>query len=362
MTQRHILLTGGGTAGHVMPNIALIDHLQQQESAKWYFSYIGSYKGIERQLVSAHTNIAYYPIACGKLRRYWSWRNLIDPFKVLYGIWQSWRLCKKLKPDVIFSKGGFVSLPVVIAGRLCGTPTILHESDLSPGLANRLSNRFVKRILLTFDDSKRYFQSQAKLTVTGLPIRPSLLQGDEAQGLQKLKETHKKPIILILGGSIGSQIINQTIEQTLPQLLELAHVVHVCGKNQINHDLAQQYTHYHPFEYLADELPDILAASDFVISRAGANTLYELLSLHKPHLLIPLSARASRGDQIENAKHFEKLGYSYVLEQDNLDSTQLIQHVKNGLDNLHEQAQRMQAFKPTPALELIEQQINQHLS
>lgn len=361
MSKRHILLTGGGTAGHVMPNIALIDYLQQSDH-EWQFSYIGSYNGIEKDLIKTHTSIDYHPIACGKLRRYWSWRNFIDPFKVIYGIMQSWYLCKKLKPDVIFSKGGFVSLPVVIAAKLCGIPTILHESDLSPGLANRLCNRFVKQILLTFEDSKRYFACHDKLTVTGLPIRPSLLQGQAQQGLKRLNESADKPILLILGGSLGARTINQTIEQALPQLLEIARVVHVCGSNQVKTDLAEQYEHYHPFEYLADELPDILAASDFVISRAGANTLYELLSLHKPHLLIPLSARASRGDQIENACHFEKLGYSYVLQQDDLTVDQLINQVKNGLTHLKDQQQQLQNFQPTPALELIEQAINKQLN
>lgn len=361
MTKRHILLTGGGTAGHVMPNIALIDYLQQSEN-DWQFSYIGSYSGIESELIKAHTNIDYHPIACGKLRRYWDWRNFTDPFKVIYGIIQSLYLCRKIKPDVVFSKGGFVSLPVVIAARLCGIPTLLHESDLSPGLANRLSNRFVKQILLTFEDSKRYFQSQDKLTVTGLPIRPSLLQGDANKGRQLINEAQDKPIILILGGSLGAQTINQSVEQALPQLLEQAHVIHVCGKKQINTELDKQYQHYHPFEYLAGELPDILAAADFVISRAGANTLYELLSLHKPHLLIPLSARASRGDQIENARHFEKLGYSHVLQQDNLTPDQLTEQVTQGLANLDNQRQQLQNFKPTPALELIEQAINKQLS
>lgn len=356
MTKHHIVLTGGGTAGHVMPNIALIDYLQQADN-DWQFSYIGSYKGIERTLIKAHANINYHPIASGKLRRYWSWRNFIDPFKVIWGIAQSWFLCKKIKPDIIFSKGGFVSLPVVIAARLCGIPTILHESDLSPGLANRLCYRFVNHILLTFDDSKRYFNSSDKLTVTGLPIRPSLLQGCAQQGLQLLNENHDKPIILIIGGSLGAHRINDAVKQALPQLLKLAHVIHICGKDQVDLQLKEQYQHYHPFDYLDQEFANVLAASDFVVSRAGANTLYELLSMHKPHLLIPLSAKASRGDQIENAYHFEQLGYSYVLDQDQLSSDQLIASIQTGLDNLDTQRQYLKNFQPSPALNLIQQKI-----
>ena len=278
-----IILTGGGSAGHVTPNIALISKLQENN---WSIHYIGTEHGIEKKLISP-LNFPYHVIPSGKLRRYFSWQNFIDPFKVLAGVAKSIALCLKIKPCVIFSKGGFVSLPVVIAGYLTRTPVILHESDLTPGLANKLSFPFAKKILLTFDETKKYFKNKNKLVVTGTPIRPQLFLGNKQKGLAFAGLDNTKPVILIICGSLGSKLINETVRHILPELLTHYSVIHICGKGQINADLMKE-KNYKQFEYVHDELADVFACADLVISRSGANSLSELLALRKVAILIPL--------------------------------------------------------------------------
>jgi len=325
-TLKHILFTGGGSAGHVTPNIALI---QQFHDQGWRISYIGSHRGIERSLVENIDNIdvAYFPIATGKLRRYFSWQNFIDPFKILFGLWQAFWLCNKLKPDVIFSKGGFVSFPVVIAGWLKRIPVVLHESDLTCGLANRLSYPFANKICLTFADSAQYFQNkQNKIIVTGTPIRPSLLHGERKLGLALCGFDPNKKVMLVFGGSLGAKPINQAIRKALPSLLALGwQVVHVCGKDQYESNL--NYPAYRQFAYLDQEFSHVIAAADLVVSRSGANSVYELLTLKKPHIFIPLAKHSSRGDQIENALHFANSGISQVILEDDLTAATLIEKI-----------------------------------
>lgn len=316
---KKIVMTGGGTAGHVTPNIALMPTLRK---AGYEISYIGSYEGIERKLIEEQ-DIPYYGISSGKLRRYFDPKNFSDPFKVIKGLAQAVSLLCKLKPDVVFSKGGFVSVPVVLAAKLCHIPAIIHESDITPGLANKLAIPGASKVCCNFPETLKYLPAD-KAIYTGSPIRQELLSGDVSRGLSYCNLTSKnKPVLLIIGGSTGSKIINDNIRAILPQLLENYIVLHLCGKGNLDTTL-QNTAGYIQLEYAGKELADLFALSDLVISRAGANAICELLALRKPNILIPLSAAASRGDQILNAKSFNASGYSFVLEEENLSAESLI--------------------------------------
>lgn len=303
-----ILFTGGGSAGHVTPNLALIKKFLNEN---WQVLYVGSNNGIEKEII-AKINIPYYSISTGKLRRYFSWQNFIDPFKVLEGFIQAFILCRKLKPAVVFSKGGFVAFPVVLGAWLNRIPVISHESDLTPGLANRLSYPFTKTICLTFPESQKYFKNTKKLVVTGTPLRAELFSGNADKGRAICGFSSDKKIVLVYGGGLGAQAVNQAVRAALPKLLLEYQVVHLCGKGKLDASLAE-LAGYKQFEYLHEELSDVMASAELVISRAGANSLYELLALKKPHILVPLSTAGSRGDQLDNAKYFANLGLSQVI-------------------------------------------------
>ena len=318
---KRIILTGGGTAGHVTPNIALLPGLK---NLGYDIHYIGSYEGIEKNLIEQF-GIPYHGISSGKLRRYFSVQNFTDPFRVLKGFGEARKLIKSLKPDVIFSKGGFVSVPVVLAGKQCHVPTIIHESDMTPGLANKLSIPSATKVCCNFPETLNHLPKE-KAVLTGSPIRKELLIGDRATALEFCGLTDDKPVILIIGGSLGSVVVNNAVRAILPELLKDFQVIHLCGKGKIDESL-QNLKGYVQFEYIQDELKDLFALSDLVISRAGANAICELLALHKPNLLIPLSANASRGDQILNARSFERQGYSVVLEEEELTSSVLLDAV-----------------------------------
>jgi len=318
---KRIILTGGGTAGHVTPNIALLPGLK---NLGYDIHYIGSYEGIEKNLIEQF-GIPYHGISSGKLRRYFSVQNFTDPFRVLKGFGEARKLIKTLKPDVIFSKGGFVSVPVVLAGKQCHVPTIIHESDMTPGLANKLAIPSATKVCCNFPETLSHLPKE-KAVLTGSPIRKELLIGDRAAALEFCGLTDGKPVILIIGGSLGSVVVNNAVRAILPELLKDFQVIHLCGKGKIDESL-QNLKGYVQFEYIQDELKDLFALSDLVISRAGANAICELLALHKPNLLIPLSANASRGDQILNARSFERQGYSIVLEEEELTSSVLLDAV-----------------------------------
>ena len=320
-------MTGGGTAGHVTPNIALFPALRK---AGYEISYIGSYEGIEKRLIEEQ-NIPYYGISSGKLRRYFDPKNFSDPFKVVKGLGQSIGLLKKLKPDIVFSKGGFVSVPVVLAARLCKIPAIIHESDITPGLANKLAIPGATKVCCNFPETLKYLPAE-KAIYTGSPIRQELLSGNADAALRFCKLSEKnKPVLLIIGGSTGSMVINNAIREALPQLLKKYIIIHLCGKNNLDTSL-NDTEGYLQFEYIGKELADLFALSDFVISRAGANAICELLALRKPNILIPLSAAASRGDQILNANSFKTSGYSYVLEEEQLTTTSLLDAITHVWD------------------------------
>lgn len=314
-----IAFTGGGTAGHVAPNLALIHEFLQKG---WNIAYVGSDGGIEKQMV-APLNIPFHAVSSGKLRRYLSLKNLLDPFKIVLGIVQSFFLLNKLKPDVLFSKGGFVAFPVVVGAWLNRIPIIAHESDMSPGLANKLCFPFVNKICLTFDAGKTHFKNQEKIAVTGTPIREQLFTGNPALGLELCGFTTEKSCLLVIGGSLGAGSINKTIREALPELTKKYQIIHLCGKGKL--DLAlNDVAGYRQFEYVNTELADLFAAASVIISRAGANSLYEILALGKPHVLIPLPAEVSRGDQIQNARYFQKLGISLVINDKDLNKDRLL--------------------------------------
>jgi UDP-N-acetylglucosamine--N-acetylmuramyl-(pentapeptide) pyrophosphoryl-undecaprenol N-acetylglucosamine transferase len=324
---KRIILTGGGTAGHVTPNIALIPELKKKG---YDVCYIGSYDGIEKKLIE-DMNIPYYGISSGKLRRYFDLKNFSDPFRVIKGLGEAKKIIKELKPDVVFSKGGFVSVPVVFAAKSAKVPIIIHESDMTPGLANKLALPKATRVCCNFPETKELFP-EGKAVVTGTPIRKELFEGDAAYAYTYCGFTENKPVLLIVGGSTGSVIINNTIRENLDELLKTYNIIHLCGKDKAdsNYNNIPGYVQY---EYVKKELAGMLALCDIIISRAGANAICELLALRKPNILIPLSAAASRGDQILNANSFKKSGYSYVIEEENLSSETLMKALKEVSEN-----------------------------
>jgi UDP-N-acetylglucosamine--N-acetylmuramyl-(pentapeptide) pyrophosphoryl-undecaprenol N-acetylglucosamine transferase len=344
-----IIFTGGGSSGHVTPSLPLILALKIKGIDIFY---VGSKKGIEHTLIK-HLNIPYYAITVGKLHRYWTWKNLLTPFQLLIGITQSFLICRKIKPDVIFSKGGFVALPVVIAAKLSGIPVVIHESDLTPGLANRLSFPFAKLICVTFPETVKYFKNTSKVLLTGMPIRNSLLHGDPEKGLKICGFADKiKPVLLIMGGGLGATIVNECIRRLISPLTEKLQVIHICGKNKSD-PAFEGIKNYKQFEYLNDEFADVLASADLVISRAGATSIYELLVLNKPHILLPLSKKASRGDQIDNAKYFAQLGLSKVIYFEEFSDEKLFKTLFESYENLDQLKSRLMQYKQLNATQVI---------
>lgn len=319
---KRIVLTGGGTAGHVTPNIALMPALKE---AGFDIQYIGSYDGIERRLIE-EMGIPYHGISSGKLRRYFDPKNFSDPFKVIKGYTEASKLLKKLKPDIVFSKGGFVTVPVVLAAKRRGIPAIIHESDMTPGLANKICIPCATRVCCNFPETLSHLPD-GKAVLTGSPIRQELFQGSREEGLSICGFDDSKPVLLIIGGSLGSVVINNAVRGCLNALLEEFQIIHICGKDHIDASLEGRKG-YKQFEYVKKELTHLFAATDMMISRAGANAICELLALQKPNILIPLSAAASRGDQILNAASFEKQGYSYVLQEEELTGDSLLKAVE----------------------------------
>jgi UDP-N-acetylglucosamine--N-acetylmuramyl-(pentapeptide) pyrophosphoryl-undecaprenol N-acetylglucosamine transferase len=323
---KRIVLTGGGTAGHVTPCIALLPELQKEG---FDIQYIGSYNGIERKLIEEY-KIPYHGISSGKLRRYFDPKNFSDPFKVMKGYFEANRLMKELKPDIVFSKGGFVTVPVVFAAKKLNIPVIIHESDMTPGLANRLALPSATKVCANFPETVKYLPEN-KAVLTGTPIRKELFSGNKIKGLDFCGFTANKPVILIIGGSTGSRAINEVIRGMLPTLLRDYQVIHLCGKGNLDEKF-DETAGYVQYEYIKEELSDLLAVADLIISRAGANAICEILALRKPNILIPLSVAASRGDQILNAESFERQGYSFVLKEEELSLSSLLEAIKTVME------------------------------
>lgn len=351
---KKIVFTGGGTAGHVTPNLALMARLRSQG---WEMEYIGSRDGIEHEIIS-HEGIPFHHVSSGKLRRYFDLKNFKDPFKVLQGIAEAHRLLRRIKPHIVFSKGGFVAVPVILASRLNGIPVISHESDLTPGLANKITMPFVSRICVTFPETMKFVRSD-KAECTGLPIRETMLQGKPLRGLSLCDFHSQKPVLFVMGGSLGAQRINQAIRESLDALLHKFQIIHICGKGHVDSPLSQ-VRGYRQFEYVKDELPDLLASADIVVSRAGSTSIFEFLALRKPMLLIPLSRQASRGDQILNAESFEKMGYARVLHEEELTADTLLQRLGEVQEHRSELKEQMASSPFASGTDMIVQLIEKH--
>lgn len=322
-----ILLTGGGTAGHVTPNIALIPLLKE---AGFEIEYMGSYNGIEKSLIEKE-GIPYTGISSGKFRRYLSAKNFSDLFRILKGFSEAKKHLKASKPDIIFSKGGYVSVPVIHAASKLGIPIVIHESDLTPGLANKLSIPKATKVCYNFPETKDYVP-EGKSVHTGLPVRATLLSGNPHTGYEFCGFTEDKPMLMIIGGSLGAARINEAVREALDELLKTFCVAHVCGKGKVDESL-ENIPNYKQFEYVDEELPDLFAAASLIISRAGANVIYEILALKKPSLLIPLGTDQSRGDQILNARSFKRRGFSENLLEEELSRESLINDVFEVFNN-----------------------------
>jgi UDP-N-acetylglucosamine--N-acetylmuramyl-(pentapeptide) pyrophosphoryl-undecaprenol N-acetylglucosamine transferase len=306
------VLTGGGTAGHVTPNMAIIPKLR---AAGWQIHYIGTKDGIERSLLEKFSDVQYHYVSCGKFRRYFSIKNFTDPFRVIKGVFQARKIIKNVNPSVMFSKGGFVSVPVAIGCRMRGVPVVLHESDYTPGLANKLVAPYASKICVTFDETLSHIK-KSKGIYTGTPIRDELLHGSREKGLELCGFDGSKPVVLVMGGSSGALALNEALKAALDLVLARFDVVHLCGAGKT--DPSMNRKGYKSFEYLTAELADVFAACDVVVSRAGANAVFEFLALHKPALLIPLPLSSSRGDQLLNAEYFRKRDFAAVLIQEDI--------------------------------------------
>ncbi|BBF44674.1 UDP-N-acetylglucosamine--N-acetylmuramyl-(pentapeptide) pyrophosphoryl-undecaprenol N-acetylglucosamine transferase [Lachnospiraceae bacterium KM106-2] len=344
---KRIVLTGGGTAGHVTPNIALLPELKK---AGYDIHYIGSYNGIEHKLIE-ELGITYHGISSGKLRRYFDVKNFTDPFRVMKGYIQAKKLIKQLKPDVVFSKGGFVTVPVVIAAGKKKIPTLIHESDMTPGLANRICIPYATKICTNFPETIKNLPAD-KAVLTGSPIRKELFSGNKLKGLEFCGLSLNKPVILVIGGSLGATAVNEAVRRNLDELLKTYQVIHLCGKGKLDESLTNKKG-YVQYEYIKQELSDLFAAADIIISRAGANAICELLALRKPNILIPLPAASSRGDQILNAESFEKQGFSYLLKEENLTDESLLKAVNHVYTNRKDYIDSMEKSKLNDSVKTI---------
>jgi len=350
---KKIVLTGGGTLGHVTPHLALIPHLKEKG---YEIHYVGTEKGMEAPKMQSVPGITYHAVKSGKLRRYFSLQNFTDPFRVLAGAFQSARLMGRLKPDVVFSKGGFVAVPVVIGAWLHRIPVLCHESDLTPGLANKLCKPFATRFATTFPECAEALGPKAEMT--GTPLRPQLFSGSREKGLSLLGFGGDKPVLLMMGGSSGAQSVNACLRSALPSLTPAFDVAHICGKGNLDASL-EGCAGYRQIEFLDADLPDVLACTDLVLSRAGANALCEFQALGRPMLLIPYPKGASRGDQILNARSLEKRGLCHVLMQENMTPETLTKALHDTWEDRESLTSALKAAPPADGtrrvLELIEE-------
>ncbi|WHZ56019.1 undecaprenyldiphospho-muramoylpentapeptide beta-N-acetylglucosaminyltransferase [Metabacillus hrfriensis] len=349
--KKTIVFTGGGSAGHVTPNIAIIDEL---DKSVWDVQYIGSKKGIEKELIEK-ISIPYHGISSGKMRRYLDFENVVDSFRVLKGCMDARKVLRKLKPALVFSKGGFVSVPVIIAARSLKIPVLIHESDMTPGLANKIAQRFATKIFTSFEETLNYFPKD-KTAAIGSPIRRGILKGSPYKGTELLGFDRKRPVLTVMGGSLGAKKINETIRAALP-LLKDYQIIHLCGKGNVD----ENYTNlkdYKQFEYVFDELPHYLAATEFVITRGGSNSIFEFLALKIPMLIIPLTKNQSRGDQILNGRSFQEKGYAMMLEEENLSVDTLVIHLAGLKKRRDEMKEKMTSLEVKDAIGVLVREIN----
>lgn len=324
---KKIVFTGGGTAGHIMPNLALIEDLKN----KAQIFYIGS-NGMEKDIITKK-NIPFYEIPSTKLKRSLSLSNLLIPFKLFTAIKKAKKILSEIKPDVIFSKGGYVALPVVFAGKKLGIKIISHESDMTLGLANKLSKNKSDIICTSFEKTALSLKNGL---FTGSPLRKQIFYGNKENAKKLFKSYKNKPTILIVGGSLGSKIINQTIYKMLDKLSEF-NIIHLVGKNNLTNINLDNYVQLE----FTENIEDLYALSEIVISRAGSNVINEILALNKLNILIPLSKQASRGDQIINANYFKEKGYSKVILEENLSPTSLLNSIYEVFNNKEKYLHKM---------------------
>ena len=327
--QRHIVLTGGGTLGHVMPNLVLINRFKK---LGWKITYIGSKDGPEKKAIEELGGVQYISIRTGKLRRYFSWQNFLDIFNVMLGIFKSIFVLLRLRPNVTFSKGGFVAFPPVFASWINRVPVIIHESDMTPGLTTKLSKRFARKICTSFQTTTKHFPSE-KAVYTGLPVRDIVYNASRERGLEVSKFGGSRKILLVFGGSLGAQFLNNIIRENVKNgNLQDFDVINICGKNNLAEEM-QNMDNYVQFESLREDFLHIMACADIVVSRGGATSLFELMAMKKPHVIIPLSKKASRGDQIDNAKYFHSLGVSQYIEEEDCDWEKLHNKIQEVLSS-----------------------------
>ena len=310
---------------------------------------MGSKNGIEKNLIADY-GLPYVGISTGKLRRYFDVKNFTDPFRVINGFREARKFLKKYRPDVVFSKGGFVSVPVVRAAGSLHIPCVIHESDMTPGLANKLCFHAARKICCNFPETLEMVPS-GKAVLTGTPIRGELFTGDRAKGLEICGFTADKPVLMVMGGSQGAVSVNKAVRANLPALLETFQVVHLCGKGHFDESL-KDTAGYRQFEYVKDDLKHIFAAADLLVSRAGANAICEILALGKPSLLIPLPTTGSRGDQILNANSFAQQGFSEVLEDEKA-SDLLVEKTLALYENRAKYCEAIAASHQTDAIPII---------
>ena len=349
---KRIVLTGGGTAGHVSPNQALIPHLEREG---WDIHYIGTKAGIERTLIEPISGVTYHAVSSGKLRRYFDWKNFTDPFRVIAGAFQSFNIIRKLKPSVVFSKGGFVSVPVVIGAALCGVPVVMHESDITPGLANKICKPFSKAICTTFPECAKLLGSKG--IETGTPLRAQIFSGTREKGLELTGFDGSRPILMMIGGSLGAQSVNAVLREALPTLTQKYDVLHVCGKGNLAHEL-NGMSGYRQFEYMTDELPSAFACADILLSRAGSNSLSEILALKKPALLIPY--HSGRGDQVLNANSLKARGLAHVMIQSDLTAKTLVPAINALYEERELLIQRIAALPDADGTQAVLNQIHKY--
>ncbi|MBQ7659339.1 MAG: undecaprenyldiphospho-muramoylpentapeptide beta-N-acetylglucosaminyltransferase [Alphaproteobacteria bacterium] len=340
-----IIFTGGGSAGHVTLNLALIPFFLQKG---WKVSYVGSKTGIERDLIKKFDKVQYHAIQTGKLRRYFSWQNFLDMLKIPVGVVQAVCIVLKEKPDIIFSKGGFVSFPVVLAGFVCGVKSVMHESDVTPGLANKMSLPFVSRFFTTFDDTIKYVKNKKKVDYIGPVLSDRFEGGDKKRGCGLCGFDENKPVLMFVGGSLGAKTLNEAVRSNLEALTKKYQLIHICGRGQTDESVKAKG--YKQFDYVDTEFKDLMEAADVVVSRAGSNAIFELLSLKKPMVLVPLPSSSSRGEQGLNAKSFAAKGFCEIIKDEDLtDSAQFLRVIDKVFDNrkIYETAMQKADLKMT---------------
>lgn len=351
-----IAFTGGGTGGHIYPGLAVAEQFKSVCSENADISakiiWIGSSAGMDKRIVESNSVVdKFYGIPSGKLRRYFSFRNLLDVFKIIAGFFAAFFILLKNRPSVLFSKGGFVSVPPCFAAKILGIPVYTHECDFSPGLATKLNTKAASKVLLSYKQTEKFFagKNKEKLVVTGNPVRPAFYSASAKKGRDflGLEEVTDKPVLVVIGGSLGAKQINELIYQNIEFLCEHFIVVHQTGAgNEVSLTEKVANDSYKPYSFIYGEMPDVLAAADIILSRAGANSLWECAVLKKPMVLVPLCGSGTRGDQVENARFFEENNAATVLLGEDADS----QHLQDALIKMLDESTRKKFAESCSAL------------